>query len=149
MTQQRDSELGDRAALPADRDGRAVLFAFDVEDDFVDQGAQQLFAVAVGGRGRGPHAAEVAAEREQLLALSVGQRLRALLLAQRELGFGLGELAERVLPVALQAAGDEPVLGLDLAVAALRPSAWYLARSTCSRHCFSAASWSCSSASAA
>ena len=32
-----------------------------------------------------------------------------------------GERAERVLPVALEAAGDEPVLGLDLAVAALRP----------------------------
>ena len=44
-----------------------------------------------------------------------------MLLAQRELGLGLGERAERVLPVALQAAGDEPVLGLDLAVAALRP----------------------------
>ena len=29
--------------------------------------------------------------------------------------------AERVLPVALEAAGDEPVLGLDLAIAPLRP----------------------------
>ena len=68
------------------------LFALDVEDDFVDQGAQQLFAVAVGGRGCGPHAAEIGAEREQLLALGVGQDPWALVLAQRELGLGLGEL---------------------------------------------------------
>ena len=33
----------------------------------------------------------------------------------------LASSRERVLPVALQAAGDEPVLGLDLAVAALGP----------------------------
>ena len=45
----------------------------------------------------------------------------SLLFAQRQLGLGLGERAERVLPVALQAAGDEAVLGLDLAVAALGP----------------------------
>ena len=49
--------------------GRAALLALDVEDDFLDQAAQQLFAVAVGGRRRGPHAAEVGAEREQPLAL--------------------------------------------------------------------------------
>ena len=90
-------------------------------DHFLDQAAQQLLAVAVGGRGRRPDAAEVGAERQQLLALVLGERPRALLLAQRELGLGLGELCERVLPVALQAAGDEPVLGLDLAIAALGP----------------------------
>ena len=44
-----------------------------------------------------------------------------MLFAQRELGLCLGELAECVLPVALQAAGDEPVLGLDLPIAALGP----------------------------
>jgi len=63
VARQCDGELGDRAAFPADRDAGAVLFAVDVEDDFLDQAAQQLLAVAVGGRGRGPHAAEVAAER--------------------------------------------------------------------------------------
>jgi hypothetical protein len=49
-----------------------------------------LFAVAVGGGGCGPHAAEVCAEREQLLTLGVGQGAGSLLLAQRELGFGVG-----------------------------------------------------------
>ena len=38
-----------------------------------------------------------------------------------ELGLGFGERAERLLPVALKPARDEPVLGLDLAVAALGP----------------------------
>ena len=42
-----------------------------------------------------------------------------MLFAQGELSLSFGKFAERVLPVALQAAGDEPVLGLDLAVAAL------------------------------
>ena len=116
---QRDDQLGDRAAPPADRDGRAVLLALDVEDDFFDQAAQELLAVAVGGCGRGPHAAEVCAEREQLLAFGVGQRPRSLLLAQRELGFGVGERVQRLFPVALQAARDQAVLGLDVAVAAL------------------------------
>ena len=54
--------------------------------------AQELFAVTVAGGRRGPHAAEVGAEREQPLALFVGQGARALLLAQRQLGFGLGQL---------------------------------------------------------
>jgi hypothetical protein len=48
-----------------------------------------------------------------------GERPGSLLLAQRELRLGCGECSERVLPVAFKAARDEPVLGLDLAVAAL------------------------------
>ena len=45
-----------------------------------------------------------------------------LLLAQAELGLGLGlgERPERLLAIALRPRADEPVLGLDLAVAALR-----------------------------
>ena len=119
VAQQRDRELGERAAVPADRHGRLVVIAVDVEDDFLDQAAQQLFAVAVGGGGRGPHAAEVGAERKELLALGVGQGAWPLLLAKRELGFGFGEFLQGAFPVALQAAGDEAVLGLDLVVAAL------------------------------
>ena len=146
---QRDGELGDRAAFPADRERRAALLAVDVDDDFLDQAAEQLFAVAVGGRGRGPHATEVGAEREQPLALVPGQRPRALLLAQREFGLCLGELAERVLPVALKAAGDQPVLGLDLAIAPLSPVGLVFGALDLQPPLLSAASWSCSSASAA
>jgi hypothetical protein len=49
---ERDGELGDRAAAPAQRERRAALLARDVEDHFFDESAQQLFAVAVGGRWR-------------------------------------------------------------------------------------------------
>ena len=91
----------------------------DVEDDLLDQAAKQLLAVTVGGRRRRPDAAEVGAEREQLRAFVGRQRAGALMLAHGEFGLGGGELRERLLPVALQAARDEPVLGLDLAVAAL------------------------------
>src|SRR5450631_2367001 len=45
VARQGDGELGERAAVPADRDGRLVVIAVDVEDDFLDQAAQQLFAV--------------------------------------------------------------------------------------------------------
>ena len=88
---QRDGQFGDRAALPAERERRATFFAYDVDGDVFDQAAQQLFAVTVGGRGCGPHAAEVGAERQQPLALGLGQRAWSLLLAKCELGLGLGE----------------------------------------------------------
>ncbi len=54
-----------------------------------------------------------------MLALCVGQRAWPGALAARQLDLGLCERSERPLPVALQPARDEPVLGLDLAVAAL------------------------------
>ena len=73
-------------------------------------------SVVVGADHTRPRSAPSASSRSRSC---VGERARSLLFAQRELGLGLGELAERVLPVALQAAGDEPVLGLDLAIAAL------------------------------
>ena len=69
---ERDGELGDRAAFPADRDRRAALSPVGIDRHFLDQAAQQLLAVAVGGRRRGPDAAEVGAERQQPLALVLG-----------------------------------------------------------------------------
>ena len=118
---ERDRELGDRAAFPSDGEQRAALFALEGDDHFLDQAAEQLLAVPVSGRGRGPHAADVGAERQQPLALLRCERARLLLFAQRELGLCLAELAECVLPVSPQAARDEPVLRPDLAIAPLRP----------------------------
>jgi hypothetical protein len=80
VTRQRNNELGDRAAAPAQRDRRAALLADHVEDDFLDQCAQELFAVTVGGRGGGPHAPEVGAEREQSFALGRGEGAGALVI---------------------------------------------------------------------
>ena len=65
-----DGELGDRAAFPADRELRAALLTLEGDDHFLDQAAQQLLAVPVGRCGRGPHAADVGAERQQPLALA-------------------------------------------------------------------------------
>ena len=120
VTRQRNDELGDRAATPAQGDRRAVLLADHVEDDFLDQRAQQLFAVPVGRRRRGPNTPKVGAEREQSFALGRGEGARALVLAQLKLGLRGVKRGERVLPVAFQPARDEAVLGLDLAVASLR-----------------------------
>ena len=116
---QRHCELGERAAAPAKCDSCTPLFTVDVEDRFFDQAAQQLLAVAVGGGRCRPHSPEVRTECQQLLTFLGGERARALALAQGKLGLGLGERAKRALPVALKAPGNQAVLGLDLAVAAL------------------------------
>lgn len=116
----RHRQLGDCPALPAQEQictaGAAV--AVDGDVDLVEQGAQQLFAILVEGARCCPHSVEVVAEREDRGALSVGQRGGAGGLAAGQLGFRCGELAQRLFPVALQAAGDEAVLGVDGTVAA-------------------------------
>jgi hypothetical protein len=71
-----ERQLGDRAALPADLDARTALLPVGVDDDLVDQAAQELLSVAVGGCRCGPHASEVGAERQQSLALLVTQSPR-------------------------------------------------------------------------
>jgi hypothetical protein len=47
-------------------------------------------------------------------------RSRSLAFAPGELGFGLLELAQALLPLALEAARDEAVLGIHSAIAARR-----------------------------
>jgi hypothetical protein len=94
---ERDSELGDRAAFPADCEQRAAFFSLEGDGHFLDQAADQLLAVPVGSGGRGPHTAEVGTERQQPLALLRCEGAGSLLFAQRQLGLCLGELAECVL----------------------------------------------------
>ena len=62
----RHRQFGDRAALPAQQQfGVCVgVVAVHVDVDFVEQAAQQLFAVLVGGGRRRPRAGEVVTERE-------------------------------------------------------------------------------------
>src|SRR5215216_5634214 len=62
----------------------------------------------------------VVAERADGRPLVGGQGLGAALLATGQLGLGRRDLGELVLPVALQAAGDQPVVGVDGQVAPLR-----------------------------
>jgi hypothetical protein len=61
------------------------------------------------------------AERQDRRPLAVGEGLGPGGLAAGQLGLGVGELAERVFPLGFQAAGDQPVVGVDGAVAALGP----------------------------
>ena len=118
VARQRNGELGDRAAAPAKRDRRAALFAVDVEDDFLDQARRSCLrsrSVVVGADHTRPRSAPSASSCSRSAAVSVRGRWcsRSSARPRRR------ERAERVLPVAFKPAGDQPVLGLDLAVAAL------------------------------
>jgi hypothetical protein len=55
----RDGELGDRPAPAAEGELRAALLAREVGGDVLDQAADELLAIAVGGGGCGPDAAEI------------------------------------------------------------------------------------------
>jgi len=71
---QRHGQLGDRAAFPPQHQARVRLGVVAAQGDvhLVQQGAQQLLAVLVGG-GRGvPDGAEVAAEGEDGLFVLLG-----------------------------------------------------------------------------
>ena len=117
----RHRQFGDRAALPAQQQ-LGVCFgvvAVHVDVDFVEQAAQQVFAVLVGGGRRRPHGGEVVAEREDHRFLLRGQGFRSCGFAAGEFGLGVGEGLQRGVPFGLQAAGDQAVVGVDGAVAAL------------------------------
>ena len=121
---ERHGQFGDRAALPAQQQlgAAAVVVAVHADADLVEQGAQQLFAVLVGGGRRRPHRGEVVAEGEDRRFLLRGQGFRARGLAASEFGLGVGQLLQRGVPLGFQAAGDQPVVRVDGPVAALGPA---------------------------
>src|SRR6516164_288359 len=97
----------------------AALLFVEGYDDFLEQGAQQFLLVA---RRRGrclPGLEQIGAEGKQADALVCAERSWAQLFATRKLGLGLVELAQAVLPLGLDAAGDEAVVGVDSAIATL------------------------------
>src|SRR6516165_1960652 len=97
----------------------AGLLFVEGDDDFLEQGAQQFLLVA---RRRGrclPGLEQIGAEGKQADALVCAERSWAQLFATRKLGLGLVELAQAVLPLGLDAAGDEAVVGVDSAIATL------------------------------
>src|SRR6266545_679876 len=116
---QLDDQLAGVAAAPAQQQPGAGGVAVDGDDDLLEQGAQQLLAVPVGGGRRLPHQAHVAAQGGDGGPLGGGQRLGAALLAAGQLGLGRRDLGELGLPVALQPAGDQAVVGVDGQVAPL------------------------------
>jgi len=98
-----------------------VVVTVDGDVDFVQQGAQELLAVFVAGGGRVPDLPEVIAEGEDRRAFPGRQRFGPGGLAVGEFGFSGGQLGECFLPGVFQAAGDQPVAGVDGLVAAFGP----------------------------
>ena len=67
---QRQINLSERAALPAQGEARRGLVALDFDNDFLEQRPQQLLPVA-RRRGRGvPNGGQISSEREQTTAPS-------------------------------------------------------------------------------
>ena len=92
----------------------------DGHDDLADQRAQQLLAVAVGGRLGRPQPREVAGDPPERLTLGGCERLGPAALELGELAPLALELAERGLERRFERAGDEPVLRLARVVLPLR-----------------------------
>jgi len=55
-------ELAQQTAAPAQREVRIKVLAIDRHDDFLEQRAQQLFAVPIGRGGPRPHGVKIFAE---------------------------------------------------------------------------------------
>jgi hypothetical protein len=90
----------------------------DGDLDFVQQGAQQLLAVLIGGRGCVPYLVQVVAEGQDRGVLGGGQGRGTVLLAAGQLVPGVGQCLQRGVPLGFQAAGDQPVFRVDRPVAA-------------------------------
>ena len=95
------------------------VVAVHADVDLVEQAAQQPFSVLVGGGRCRPHGGEIVAEREDGCFLLGGQGFRSCCFAAGEFGLGVGEGLQRGVPLGLQSAGDQPVVRVDGAVAAL------------------------------
>ena len=116
---QREIDLVERAALPAQREVGCSLVALDLDDDLLEQCPQQLLPVTRRGRCRVPDGGKIGSECEQTVALVLGEHAWTFLFAARKLGLGGFECAQALLPLALQAASDQPVVWIDGTVAAL------------------------------
>src|SRR5882757_8482303 len=111
-------DVGETAAPPPQGEAGALLGLEHGDDDLFEQGSQQLLAIARRGGRRLPYSLQVGTERKQAAPVFCAERSRSFPFAPGELGFGLLELAQALLPLALEAARDEAVLGIDSAIAA-------------------------------
>ena len=71
---QRQIDLIDRTAFPAQREARRGLVALDLDDDLFEQCPQQLLPVTRRGRCGVPNGSQIGSEREQTVALVLGER---------------------------------------------------------------------------
>ena len=98
---------------------RAIAIFVDGDDDFLDHRAQQFLLVAWRGGWRLPNCEQIGAERKQLGTLLRAERSRPQCLPLRELGLGLVECAQAVLPLGLEPTRNKTVVGVDGTIAPL------------------------------
>ena len=108
-----EAQFGNGTAPPTQGELGSFLLAVDVDSDFFEKGAQQLFAVPVGGGGSGPHCADVGAQGGQGGAFVVGEGAGPGRLAAGQFGLGVGERGELGLPVGFEPSGHQAVVGVD------------------------------------
>src|SRR5665648_237469 len=90
------------------------------QGDVFDEQAHHALALALGDLRVGPEAREVAGQGEDLLLLPLVEQAAVGLAATFVLLLGRGQGAQLGVPVRLQGAGHQAVVGIDLQVAALR-----------------------------
>jgi hypothetical protein len=99
---QGEIDPAERAALPAQREMGRGLVALDLNDDFFEESAQQLLAVARRGRGRLPDGGEIGPEREEAVALCLRDHPLPLPFAALEIGLGGFERPQALFPIAVR-----------------------------------------------
>ena len=92
-------------------------------DDYLfEQGAQQLFSIAIRRRRRDPDTLKIDAESINAVTLIGTQGLGVQSALAGQFGLRLGEFAQALFPLGLQAASDKPVLRVDRAICLLYTS---------------------------
>src|SRR4029077_17171474 len=103
-----DIEIGETSPAPPQGEAGAVLGLKHDDDAFFEQRAQQFLAIASRGGRRFPYALQVGTQRQQAAPVFCAECSRSFAFAPGELGFGPLELAQALLPFALQGAGAAP-----------------------------------------
>ena len=115
--------LGHDARLPLDGDLDAPRLIDGTQRHIFDQESDDLRALGVRRGSRVPQARQILGERKDLGPLNIAQLKRRLLSRRLVLLLQRLELLEALVPLAFEGADDEPILRLDLVVAACRRSA--------------------------
>jgi hypothetical protein len=142
-------ELGAGTSSPTQQKLRSSFLFVDIDAHFLEEGAHELFSVAVGRGGRRPDLLDVTAELEKRRPLGFGERTGLGRLFAGELRFCLGERGELGFPLGLESSRHEPILRIDCHVASLGAHCLIACALDLAPPLTSAASWSASRTSAA